>query len=78
MFAFLNKILPVLPLVTKIVDVLFPVAVGKRTAIAVAAKAGVAAARTFGVDIPPVVDEALDVAAASFAAAALGRIPAKE
>jgi len=78
MFAFLNKILPVLPLIGKIVDTLFPFAVGKRTAVAVVAKAAVAGARSFGVEIPPVVDDVLDVAAASFAAAALGRIPAKE
>lgn len=68
-----NKLIPVLPLFAKIFDTIFPFAVGKRTAIAVAAKAAVAAARAFGVEVPEQVDSALDVAAASFAAASLGR-----
>jgi hypothetical protein len=73
MFAWLNKVLPVLPLVTKIVDTLFPFAVGKRTAVVVLAQAGVTVARAFGVEVPTTVDQALAVAGTAAAAAHVGR-----
>lgn len=68
-----NKFIPVLPLVGRIVDTLFPFAVGKRTALAVAGKAITAALRAFGVEVPTEVDTALDAAAVTFATASLGR-----
>jgi hypothetical protein len=69
MFRFLN----VLPLVTQIVDSIFPFFVGRRTAIAVAGQAIVTATRAFGVEVPGEVDQALAIAATATAAAHLAR-----
>lgn len=68
-----NRVLPVLPLVAKVVDSVFPWFVGKRTAIAVLGQAGVAVARSFGAEVPLEVDQALAVAATAAAAAHVGR-----
>jgi hypothetical protein len=67
------KFLNILPLVTKIVDTCFPFFVGRRTALAVVGQAVVTATRTFGVDVPLEVDQALAIAATATAAAHLGR-----
>jgi hypothetical protein len=67
------KFLNVLPLLTKVVDTIFPFFVGKRTAIAVLGQAAVTAARAFGAEVPVEVDAALAIAGTAAAVAHVGR-----